>query len=124
MSDLTTLFAKWTQAKSQWVNTSNALALATLEHEESKRFLAEVEADILLAMTEQGIRNVQFEDRIFKRDKKKVKVVDKQLAFSLIAKRGIQEKFMKITQEALKENGLGECISIELHPSLKVEVKK
>jgi hypothetical protein len=41
----------------------------------------------------------------------------------LIAERGIQDAFMKITQKELKAQGLDrECISVELHPSLKVEL--
>jgi hypothetical protein len=123
MSSLTDLFAKWTQAKSQWVNTADDLALSTQEHAESKRWLAEIEADIMLAMTEQDIPNAQFEDKTFKRANKEVKVVDEPLARLLIAERGIQDAFMKITQKELKAQGLDrECVSIELHPSLKVEV--
>jgi hypothetical protein len=123
MSSLTDLFAKWTQAKSQWVNTADDLALATQEHAESKRWLAEIEADIMLAMTEQEIPKAQFEDKVFKRANKEVKVVDEPLARLLIAERGIQDAFMKITQKELKAQGLDrECVSIELHPSLKVEV--
>ena len=123
MPDLITLFAKWEQAKSQWVRTADDLALSTQEHAESKRWLAEVEADIMLAMTEQDIPNAQFEDKVFKRVNKEVKVVDEPLARLLIAERGLQDAFMKITQKELKAQGLDrECVSIELHPSLKVEV--
>jgi hypothetical protein len=123
MPDLMTLFAKWEQAKSQWVRTADDLALSTQEHAESKRWLAEVEADIMLAMTEQDIPNAQFEDKVFKRVNKEVKVVDEPLARLLIAERGLQDAFMKITQKELKAQGLDrECVSIELHPSLKVEV--
>ena len=121
MPDLMTLFAKWEQAKSQWVNTADDLAIATQEHAESKRWLAEVEADIMLAMTEQDIPNAQFQDKVFKRANKEVKVVDEPLARLLIAERGLQDAFMKITQKELKAQGLDrECISVELHPSLKV----
>ena len=123
MPDLMTLFAKWEQAKSQWVNTADELAIATQEHAESKRWLAEIEADIMLAMTEQDIPNAQFEDKVFKRVNKEVKVVDEPLARLLIAERGLQDAFMKITQKELKAQGLDrECVSVELHPSLKVEV--
>lgn len=123
MPDLMTLFAKWEQAKSQWVNTADDLAIATQEHAESKRWLAEVEADIMLAMTKQDIPNAQFQDKVFKRVNKEVKVVDEPLARLLIAERGLQDAFMKITQKELKAQGLDrECVSIELHPSLKVEV--
>jgi hypothetical protein len=123
MPKLTDLFAKWTQAKSQWVNTADDLELATQEHAESKQWLAEIETDIMLAMTEQDIPNAQFEDKVFKRANKEVKVVDETLARLLIAERGIQDAFMKITQKELKAQGLDrECVSIELHPSLKVEV--
>jgi hypothetical protein len=123
MPNLTDLFAKWTQAKSQWVNTADDLALATQEHAESKRWLAEIETDIMLAMTEQDIPNAQFEDKVFKRANKEVKVVDEPLARLLIAERGLQDAFMKITQKELKAQGLDrECVLIELHPSLKVEV--
>jgi hypothetical protein len=123
MPNLTDLFAKWEQAKSQWVRTADDLALSTQEHAESKRWLAEIEADIMLAMTEQDIPNAQFKDMVFKRGNKEVKVVDEPLARLLIAERGIQDAFMKITQKELKAQGLDrECISIELHPSLKVEV--
>lgn len=120
---LTDLFAKWEQAKTNWVCTADDLAIATQEHAESKRWLAEVEADIMLAMTEQNIPNVQFKDKVFKRVNKEVKVVDEPLARLLIAERGLQNAFMKITQKELKAQGLDrECISVELHPSLKVEV--
>lgn len=123
MPDLMTLFAKWEQAKSQWVRTADDLALSTQEHAESKRWLAEIESDIMLAMTEQDIPNAQFEDKVFKRANKEVKVVDEPLARLLIAERGLQDAFMKITQKELKAQGLDrECVSIELHPSLKVEV--
>lgn len=123
MPDLMTLFARWEQAKSQWVNTADDVAIATQEHAESKRWLAEVEADIMLAMTEQDIPNAQFKDKVFKRANKEVKVVDESLARLLIAERGLQNAFMKITQKELKAQGLDrECISVELHPSLKVEV--
>jgi len=125
MPSLTDLFAKWTQAKSQWVNTGVDLALATQEHALSKRWLAEIETDIILAMTEQDIPNAQFEDKVFKRANKEVKVVDEPLARLLIAERGIQDAFMKITQKELKAQGLDrECVSIELHPSLKVELSE
>ena len=125
MPDLMTLFAKWEQAKSQWVNTADDVAIATQEHAESKRWLAEIEADIMLAMTEQDIPNAQFEDKVFKRANKEVKVVDEPLARLLIAERGLQDAFMKITQKELKAQGLDrECVSIELHPSLKVEVSE
>lgn len=123
MLSLTDLFAKWEQAKSQWVKTADDLAIATQEHTESKRWLAEIEADIMLAMTESDIPNAQFKDKVFKRVNKEVKVVDEPLARLLIAERGLQDAFMKITQKELKAQGLDrECVSIELHPSLKVEV--
>lgn len=120
------LLAQWVLASEAWTETSHALKLAKIAHDENIATKNEIENAILVELVSQEIPSVTFEDKTFSVDAKKLNSVNADLAIRLINERGLGEtllrKNMKLTwlKEA-KLDGVEGVILTEYIPTLKVK---
>jgi hypothetical protein len=121
------LLAEWVMANEAWTETNNALKLAKTAHDESIATKNEIENAILVELSSQDIPSINFEDKTFSVDSKKLNSVNTDLAIQLINERGLGEallrKNLKLTW--LKEAKLDDVegvIVTEYIPTLKVKV--
>jgi hypothetical protein len=115
----------WKHASQRRVATQNTLKVAKQEDDLAKKELDEIANELLVEMMSQEKYTVIFEDLTFDSHGVSTKrYINEGLAKLIIAERGLQEAFMKVTLKGLEESKLLDVegiVSIEEHPVLKVK---
>jgi hypothetical protein len=115
----------WKRANERRVATQNALKVAKQEDDLAKQELEEIANELLVEMTSQDVPSVNFEGLTFDSHGVSTKrYINEGLAKLIIAERGLQEAFMKVTLKGLEESKLLDVegiVSIEEHPVLKIK---
>jgi hypothetical protein len=114
---------KYSDAKREWVITSEAKKDNDDKHQENIEALKIIQSELLSVMVEAGVDVSETEDLTFTVEAKPYNVVDEKGAIAAIKAMGLADQFIKPTQTGLKKHKLTQFITQETAIGLKVKVK-